>query len=78
MSQTPLVTPNNMLQKTHVQTYQVILELIRAKGFPPTIEEIAAARKLSPTAAYKHVKKLVEEKMLKREPGKGRTLMPIK
>ncbi len=66
-----------MLKKTHVETYEIVKKLIKNKGFPPTINEIAQARMLSPTAVYKHVIKLIEAKILKREPGKGRTITTI-
>lgn len=63
-----------MLKKTHVQTYEAIKKLTSEKGFPPTINEIAGARKISPTSAYKHIIKLIGARMLQREPGKGRTI----
>lgn len=67
-----------MLQKTHVETYEVVKKFISENGFSPTINEIASKRRLSPTATYKHVLKLIEAKMLKRQVGKTRTLMPVK
>lgn len=54
---------------TQLYTYYTIVAYVRAKGFPPTIEELAQQRGLTTNSIYEHLRQLEKRGYITRSRG---------
>src|SRR5258706_14195361 len=66
------------LTRKQKQVLDFVREFVEKKGYSPSLEEIGARFGLSSVATvHKHVSKLVEKGMLRREPNVNRSIEPV-
>jgi len=60
------------------RTLDAIREFIRKRGFPPTVQELAAILGISPASAYQQLQQLESKGYVRREPRKARSLEVVR
>jgi repressor LexA len=60
------------------RTQRAIVSHLRRHGYPPTIQEVAELRGITPASAHDQVSQLIRKGYLKREPNKARGLVVVR
>jgi len=71
--------PTGQLTDRRREIYEFVVNMVRERGYPPTMREIARALGLkSPSTVLHHLRILEEQGYIEREPARNRALRPTR